>query len=252
MRRMQLRNLFLSALAIGLCIISCTKDKEDNFTVASCKDYLPMQAGTVQLYRLDSIVPVAFGVRLDTSYYLAKDSVTLQTLDAAGDTVFFVDRFVTDTLQSQLWTLATTYQIVYTKNTVDLIQADGKRFIKLTTPVRDGYSWDGNQYILAGSGSSDSNYAYYGWNYMYDSVGQPYTTQYASYSQTAIVQEINDMPAFDPTTYNSGKFAQEVYAKGTGLISQDVFFYIYQPPTSSAGNYDLRSFGIRLTRLRLQ
>jgi len=249
---MQLRNLFLSALAIGLCIVSCTKDKEDNFALTSYKDYLPMQAGDVQLYRMDSTVPTAFGAQFVVKNYLAKDSVTLQTLDATGDTVFFVDRFVTDTLQSQPWTLATTYQIVYTKNTVDLIQADGKRFIKLTTPVRDGYSWDGNQYFISAdnSGSSDPDYAYYDWNYTYDSVGQSYTTQYASYAQTAIVREINSLPAFDPNNYNSGKFAQEVYANGVGLIEQNILYYNYQPPTSVGAGYDLSSFGIKLTRLQ--
>ena len=251
---MQLRNLFLSALAIGLCIVSCTKDKEDNFALTSYKDYLPMQAGDVQLYRMDSTVPTAFGVQLVVKNYLAKDSVTLQTLDATGDTVFFVDRFVTDTLQSQPWTLATTYQIVYTKNTVDLIQADGKRFIKLTTPVRNGYAWDGNQYFVNQNGQNistdDPAYPYVLWNYVYDSVGLPYQTKYASYTDAAIVQEVNNISPFNPNAYSYARFSQEVYANGVGLIEQNILYYNYQPPTSVGAGYDLSSFGIKLTRLQ--
>ncbi|MDE1191958.1 MAG: hypothetical protein PW786_07460 [Arachidicoccus sp.] len=243
--------IFLIVIVLFACI-SCTKDKEENFSVVSCKEYMPMHLGDVQLYRLDSLVPTAFGQSMITKSYIAKDTVVAQRLDAVGDTTFDVSRFVTDTLRSGSWALTTAYQIVYTKNTCDLIQADGKRFIKLSTPVRNGYFWDGNQYFVSGANqsSSDSDWAYYGWNYSYDSVGASYNSAYNVYSNAVIVNEINDLEPFDPDAYIQTQYAQEVYAKGVGLIYRNMLFYMYQGSSNLGSGYDLSSFGIKLTRIQ--
>lgn len=241
--------LFFAIVSFAAC-----KSKDDDFAqhVITYKQYFPMQVGSLQLYRMDSTVPTAFGAQLVVHSYIAKDSISDQRLDATGDTTYNIYRFITDTLQAQPWTLSTTYQIIFTKNTVDLIQPNGLRFIKLTTPVVNGNSWDGNQYFVTGNNQSseDPYYAYEGWNYVYDSVGMTYQT----YSNTLIVQEINKaLPQagpFDPNQYQQVQYAQEIYAENTGLIYQNILFYIYQPPNALSSGFDASSFGIRLTRIQ--
>ncbi|ANI87924.1 hypothetical protein A9P82_00475 [Arachidicoccus ginsenosidimutans] len=253
------RIVYIFILSVFICGIfsACSKTQDDDFAnnVITYKQYLPMQVGAVQLYRLDSTLPTAFGASLTVHSYLAKDSIASQNLDATGDTTFNVYRFITDTLQSKAWQLSGTYQIIYTKNTADIIDANGLRFIKLTTPVTTGYSWDGNQYFITGnsSSSSDENYAYEGWSYVYDSVNAAYTTKYDTYSNSLIVNEANttlgNTGDFDPSLYQQKTYSQEVYAQNIGLIFQNTLFYIYQSGGISPG-FDQTSFGIKMTRIQ--
>jgi hypothetical protein len=253
-------SVFIFCAISGIVFWSCnTKTQYDtNFgsNYQDCKQFVPMQVGATQLYRLDSISPTAFGAALVTRSYLIEDSVGRQTLDAVGDTTFEVYRFITDTLQMQPWSFLLTYRVVYTPKTVDFIQDDNTlRFIKLTYPVENGFSWDGNRYFAPDNGTAaDTYYPYEGWNYQYDSVGMPFTTIYgATFPNTITVNEVNSKLGntgdFNSSLYQEVKYSEAVYAQNVGLVYQNTLFYIYQPSGSAQG-FDPSSFGIIITRLQ--
>jgi len=252
--------IFILCTFIGSIFWACNHSQYDSTygsNFQNGKQFYPMQVGATQLYRLDSTAPTAFGVSLAVNSYLLKDSVSRRLLNALGDTTFEVYRFITDTLQAKPWRMLTTYRVVYTSNTVDVIQDDSTlRFIKLASPVINGLNWNGNRYFVPynGNGSvNDTYYAYEDWNYIYDSVGMPFTTAYdATYPNTITVNEVNSSlytGDFDPTRLQIVKYSEEVYALNVGLVYQNMLFYIYQPSGSTKG-YDSRSFGIKITRLQ--
>jgi len=233
---------------IFACLIflaSCTKQDLEDYggTLTPFTDYLPTKAGDISYYTLDSIVAAPFGTSMDTVHYYAKDSVSLPEM-TAQDTTYRVYRYLTATSLQNPWTYQLTYRLVFTQHTAALIDEHNRRFIILTDPVRQDYSWEGNRYF-----SSDLNPGdfYYGWNYTYD----------MSNGKNLIIvhqtDQTNGNPGdFDPSLYQEKLFAEMRFTKDIGLNSQSVSHIIYQANQNNPntfGYYEQDSYGIVITRL---
>lgn len=235
----------LIAICLALLLTACSKQHLEDFgsQFDSFKTYLPTKTGDISYYQLDSILAAPFGVSMDTIHYYAKDSVGDPEI-TPKDTTYPVYRYLTSTEMNHPWAYQLTYRLVFTEHTAALIDQHNRRFIILTDPVRQDYTWEGNRYF-----SSDLNPGdfYYDWNYSYDlGQGDDLLTVYQ-------IDQTNGNPGpFDPSLYQETLFAQMAFKKNTGLFSQVVSHVTYQANQNNPnafGYYEQDSYGAILNRL---
>lgn len=237
--------LSCTVFCLILLFSSCSKQDLEDYgsTLTSFKQFLPTGSGDITYYKLDSIVAAPFGVSMDTLHYFAKDSVG-DPAATAKDTTFPVYRYLSQTGHTGSWSYQLTYRLVFTDHTAALIDEHNRRFIILTDPVRNDYSWEGNRYF-----SSDINPGdfYYGWKYTYILNDADNMLTVSQLDQT------NGNPgAFDPSLYQQRLFAQMNFLKGQGIYSQrviDITYQANQNNPNSFGYYEQDSYGTVLTRL---
>lgn len=241
---MQFRFIILISFFAVLC--SCKKQTEI-LNLTSIHSYYPVEPGKVFIYRLDSTVTPAFGTSLIVKSYLAKDSIESSFTDNQGRQSFRVYRYTTDTLQQQQWQYQSTYYITYADKSIEVVDDNNYRFIKLIEPVAEGVTWKGNSYIDTKSATSPVTYLD-NWNYTYTNVNASYSVLKGIMDSTVtVVQDDETIPEgeFDPNYYKQRNYSVEVYAKGVGLIYKDFLHWTWQttPPPAS---YEDGSYGIKL------
>lgn len=239
--------------AIFICIIifsSCTKTDVLSSSIKA-ENYYPVSVGRVWIYRLDSTNIPAFGTSLVTNSYHIKDSVGNAFIDNTGRNSWVVYRFITDTLEQAPWQSLSSYYITPTANTVEVVDDNNLRFIKLATPVREGFTWPGNSYIDTRSATTPYQYLD-GWNYMYKNVDSPYTTLAGIIDSSVTVfqhDETSPEGPFDPQFYQQRDYSIEVYANGVGLIYKNFLHWVWQP-TPEPARYADGSYGIILNLIQ--
>lgn len=250
LQRAILKIFFFVSLIYVLILSSCTKSDVLSSSIKAV-NYYPVSTGKVWIYRLDSTNIPAFGTSLITNSYHIKDSVGSSFIDNTGRQSWVVYRFITDTLEQNMWQSLSSYYVTPTANDVEVVDDNNLRFIKLTTPVRAGYVWQGNTYI--DTRSATTSYQYFdGWNYMYTSVGSPYSTLSGIIdSSVTIFQRDETSPEgpFDPEFYQQRNYSVEVYAKGVGLIYKNFLHSVWQP-TPEPARYTDDSYGIILNLIQ--
>jgi hypothetical protein len=120
------------------------------------------------------------------------------------------------------------------------------RFIKLTIPISEGYTWKAHTYIDTKSINSTVSYLDE-WAYEYRNVDQPYAVLNKTYNNTLTVfqhDETTPEGPFNPNNYQQRNYGQEVYAKDVGLIYKEFLHWTWQ--TSPKQAYEDGSYGIRL------
>jgi len=226
------------ALSI-LSIMGCKKT--DTYKTDQLTDYLQLQSGKSITYRLDSTNFVFYGTIDTVTSYIVQDVVDTLVNDNLGRPSWRVIRYITDTAQSTPWANNETYLITPTVQTIE-VNENNLRYIKLSLPLTNGFSWQGNSYIDTNTPetNNDPDFSYLAdWNYTYDNIGVPYTVIAGSIENTLTVQQQDETigDSTDRTTYSERNYSVEVYAKGIGLIYKNFLHWAYQPPngTNAAG-----------------
>ncbi len=245
-----MRKYFASSIVIILVLASCKKE-DANFTSDSINDYFPLQVGKYITYNLDSTVFINFGQTEVVNHYQAQDVVDAQITDNLGRPAFRIIRYLR-TDSTQPWTPNNVFMAVPTKNSLEYVE-NNLRYLKLMLPIQQGFSWNGNSYIV------DDPFANYqfsdvtlmdGWNYTYDSVGVPLTINSLNIDSTITVDEIDEFLGQDPsipgTQFAEKTYSIEKYGKGIGLIYRDFLHWEYQGPQASI-NPGYTGFGITLS-----
>jgi hypothetical protein len=250
-----MKKCFISVIAVGLLFIGfqlagCEKD--DGFTSDAVTDYMQLQKGKYLLYRLDSLRFTDYGQRAVTISYQAKDVVEDSVTDNLGRSGLRVVRYLRalNSTNEADWKPLMTYHVIPTDNSIELNE-NNFRYIKLTTPVRDGRSWKGNGYLPDNpyqtlfDFSNDEDIQ--DWDYTYQNVGASLTLDNKTYDNTISVLQIADSANL-PIQANipaSKSYWVEKYAKGVGLVYKEVEMWEYQPPTSQSGYR--HGYGLKLT-----
>ena len=158
-------------LSLALFLLqSCSKSNE-SFYSDTIRDYYPGVVGKYIIYNLDSTVFINFGARDTIIKYQVKDQVDAQVKDNSGRTAYRIIRSIRKN-STQPWTGNNTFLVVPTENSLEFVE-NNMRFIKLKTPVRDGYSWKGNSFIDTYSLNSDVKYLD-DWDYTYQKCMRPW------------------------------------------------------------------------------
>ncbi len=246
-----------SLLLVALLVASITScKKKSTSTPAKAADYfLSLQVGKSATYRLDSLNFYFYG-QLDTiTSYLAKDSVESSYIDASGQTNWLVTRYISDTT-GILWSPHQTYIVNADSRNLQMTE-DNLRFIKLSSPIIEGSSWNGNVYLPYNPYKdffqftfSDGNHLNMNnWVYTYQDVNKPYTAGATGYDSTITVMQENtstNVPILDPNNFASRTHWSETYAKHIGLVYRHTEIWEYQPPTPD-GLQDGYKIGFEVT-----
>jgi hypothetical protein len=235
-------------LAAG--VLSCQKQTAD-MQLPPLTDYYPLQAGNSFTYRLDSTVYLEFGSTVATVSYLAKDSIMSTFNDNTGRTTYLVYRYLTDTLKKAPFTYNSAYYVVATGKTVEVTDANNLHFINLAQPIAATTTWLGNAYIDTKSLYTELAYMD-NWNYTYQNLNAPFTVLKGGIDSTITVIAIDetrpDDSPFDPQYFMQRDYAEEVYAKGIGLIYKEFTHWIWQPSDNiNPGHYADGSYGIKMS-----
>lgn len=226
--------VFFAALLFISTLPFCKK-QIDTYSPVSSSTYYPTIVGKYIQYRLDSVVFTNFDRDREVRSYQVKDSVDAAITDNLGRPSFRIRRLIRDVDGLTPWQDNATFMVTVLPNSVEYV-ADNLRFVKLVTPVKDDYYWEGNNYIFTGtnaisSSASESPYAFYfNWNYVYQNVGQPFTVNGVPVENTATVLQQDEStgdPVVSPTLYADSTYSVEVYAKDIGLIYKNFIHWVY-------------------------
>ena len=229
-------------------LIGCKESKED-FIRESPSDYLPLQTGKYFTYRLDSLVFPQAGRGEETRYYQEKNVVDAQFTDNLGRTSFRIFRYLRDTAATLPWQPAGSYLITPLDGSVEVVE-DNMRVVKLVTPIKEGTTWNGNRflgdepYATKYSFSNDDNME--DWDFAIEEAGETVQLGTKTFNDVITVRSIDESlnaPVTDTKAFGSKSFSEEKYAKGIGLIQQELTLWEYQPNTGGTA-YKI-GFGVK-------
>ena len=225
-------------------LYSCSKTEK--YQTESLNEFYPMQTGKYIIYQLDSLVYVAFGTRDTTIRYQVKYETDSLIQDNLGRSAYRVFRFIRKN-ENENWTPDATFMSIATNNQVEFVE-NNLRFIKLKSPIVNGFSWKGNSFIDTYSANSPVRYLD-NWDYTYESVGESQLIGSNTIENCiSILQrdEVIGLPD-QPDSYSEINYSKEVYAKGIGLVYKKFNHKEYQP--NNGGYVAEGSYGITLTMI---
>jgi len=253
---------FIIAVLACLAFFGCTRTTEE-FTSSPLSDYLPLQVGKYITYRLDSTVFTKLGSTTVVNSYQEKHIVDSKFTDAAGRDSYRIFRFIRDTAGTQPWKSAGTYSITPTDKTVE-VNENNLRFLKLVLPIKQDFTWKGNNYLPDNPFSSIYNFdlvdaGMSDWDYSYTSTDGSLTLKGQTFNNVLTVDATITDPVFntnfDPNSNSASvisanspayvSYMQDNYAKGIGLIYQRFILWEYQPPNGANPSGAKVGFGIK-------
>jgi hypothetical protein len=228
---MNKRKILIGALAAVVATVtffSCKKETKVNTDGGNLyQPYVPYQIGKYVIYDVDSslwddnlCLKVSRKCQME---YLVSDtfrdgqnrlSYVVDVLSRKNDTAQFASDYV-------LYVTPGAEQYEFVEKNI--------RFMRMVNPVKNGYSWSGNSLMPA----DDQDYAYLkNWNYQYQDVLQPYSTNKLTFPNTVTVSETNQVlnnPETKPDAYAYMLISKTVYAYEVGMVYHEYTNWTYDP-----------------------
>jgi hypothetical protein len=193
--------------------IACTKSSNDGPLLLNAKDYFPLDSAKYWLYQatfihVDAAVNVfdTNRVELKMKYKYYDDSLEVHVLE----------RYLRED-SSAAWSPYDIITVTWKDGMMQWVE-DNLRYVKLTDPVLEDKSWDGNSYNILTD-----------WNYYYSDLNTSFEVDEHSFSSTIRVEKrdiknvIREQRAF------------EVYAKDLGSVYEYGADFTYQGSQISTG-----------------
>lgn len=236
-----MRKLLLPFLIASIAMVSCKKETQDLSDINKGNGFYPTQIGKYIVYNYDSIVwddllqkPLPYSGQF--RYYYAD---TFR--DAAGRLSYVVNvqRRKNDT---DPYTPSDVIYVTPTDNQLE-VEKGNLKFIKMTFPVSDGKTWNGNAMINIADDDNKKEYDNSNWKYTYANFDKEYDPGNNLFLHTVTVNEIDDAlnnPDVDPNAYAYRNYSQAVYAYGVGMIYSERIYWEFQPKVGSSGGSGYR------------
>jgi hypothetical protein len=210
-------NKFLPLLIFAgiIFLSSCKKDKEIYDPGYS---FYPLEVGNWKIYQVKKISYQPY----DTTFedFEIKEIIT-EEFTINNEARFRVERFKrADSTLAWPATPDSIWSIANSKSKIVQVE-NNTRFVKITFPVEDNKSWNGN--IENDLGADD---------YMYINVSKPYTVLSSTFPKTATVLQSNDSSLVDKD------YRWEVYADEVGMIFKLKEMYEYKQSCWKCGQID--------------
>jgi hypothetical protein len=235
--------LLLAVLALGSC-----KKQTETLSLEPVSNYTFSRPGQYIIYRVDSTVVLSFGAVLRVNSYHEKHEVDATITDNTGRPSLRVFRYQRDTTGTGAWRPSGSYLVTAADNKVE-VSENNMRFVKLAAPMREGFTWLGNRFLPTKAYSSafefsNDNYMD-AWEYTYEDVDSESVINGRTYPGSVTVMQIDESINFPVTsqTYGTRNYAVEKYAKGIGMIYQELIMLEFQPPPFDRPGY--RGFGVK-------
>jgi hypothetical protein len=235
----------LTSLFIPVIIVisfSACKKQTEQFKTDALADYVILAPGKYITYRLDSTVFTNFGRTTEIHKYQVKHVVDQLITDNSGRPAWRVFRYIRDSVNATSWTPAQgwnpfgSYLVTVLNDQLELTDDDNFRFIKLHLGIREGNNWKGNKYLPpnpygpAYTFSVDDGMEQ--WDYYYEETDGGFSFGGKNYSDVLTVEQIDEKenyPTTDPSSYASQTRSVEKYSKGIGLVYREFILWEQQP-----------------------
>ena len=233
----------LLLVAICFAAFSCKKAKHN--TDDATLNYFPIKFGHYVIYAVDSVYYYGRGSGTggsDTSLSCSRYEIKSQIKYAIDDTFRDADNrlsYIMDVYSRPydggFWQANNVILITPTQTTITNLEdpitqslfytQDRTQYVKLMFPIKEGYTWQGNQNAEVG----DATFAYLkGWNYKYQNVHKSYFNGQINFDNTVTVLEDNENVNYtnvDSAVMGYRTFAKEVYAYNVGMIYKEWTHY---------------------------
>lgn len=218
--------LILSGLFL-VSFFSCKKESDDKYANNVSAGYFPLEVGHYVTYNVDSVIWNDFDCTIDTNHYQMRFTIADTFFDNASRKSYRIETSIRsgDTVS---WNPGTVMYVTPTATGLEYVE-NNLRYIKLTYPIVEGNSWDGNSMIL----TNDQDYSFMaGWNYKYANYKQSYDQDGVSFDNTVTVNQVDETqnnPETQPNDYAYRTYSKEVYAYGIGMVYRAWTHWIYDP-----------------------
>lgn len=204
-----MKKTLLPILFAFLLFCGCKKD-----TVLPPVDmgyaYFPVNPGHWVIYKVDSTNWDDFTGIVDTFQFEIKEYIESEYLDNEGRPTARLERYKRQN-DTSAWYLKDVWVMNRTSATAEKVE-ENIRFLKLIFPAKSGQTWNGNIYNTLGKQE-----------YEFNDVNEPYTAGNMQFDSTVTVLQANEI------TLISEDIANEVYAKGVGLVYKKYRSIIKKP-----------------------
>jgi hypothetical protein len=215
-----MRNSILLILFIGICLLSCKKDREDVAPVDIGHDYAALTLGKYVVYDVDSFYYDDFTATIDTFNFQIREEVAESYTDLEGDEAFKIERYRKDH-DTLSWVLADVWNAKLTQTNYQKVE-ENVRYVKLIFPVRENSSWNGN--IMNNMGSQ---------TYDYDEVDVAETIGTKSFNKVLTVDQLEELNLIEQ------KLSKEKFAKGVGMVYRKNMDLVRNNLTAPWRGYDV-------------
>lgn len=242
MSKKSLSGLLLVAICC-ITVFSCKKAPKS--TADGTLNYFPLTFGKHIVYDVDSIYYFSANCSQYEIKSQQKYSVTDTFTDADGKLNYIIDVF-SRPYDGAYWTpirVITVRKAVIPPTSLPsptitglLYSQDNSQYIKMIFPIKDGDTWQGNQYVDV----ANPNFAYLkDWTYTYKNFHKSYNNGVVNFDNTVTVLENDEYvnyPNVDSNVAAHRLYAKEVYAYNVGMIYKEWTYTTYQPSTPKCLN----------------
>ena len=244
-----MRATIFAVLLAVTAITGCKKETED-FKTEPLTDYLPTQPGKYITYRTDSTLFTNFGTTTTVRSYQEKHQVESVITDNEGRPTYRVFRTIRNVDGTGAWKPSGTYAITPGTSSVEVVE-NNLRFLKLAGTVKQDNTWKGNRHLPADpygaayAFSNDDNMA--DWDYTYTNTNETLSLGGKTFNNVITVEQVNESanaPVTQPAAYGYINYSVNKFAKGVGLVYEELTMWEYQPNPGGSGGYRT-GFGVK-------
>lgn len=225
-----------------LLISSCKKETTTLSELEQGQNFYPLQIGKYVVYDVDSLVYNDLLRATIPSECQLRYNVVDTFRNNAGELSYVINVLYRKEASDEY----VPHDVIYATMSDNklVVTEQNLNFIKLTFPVENGNSWNGNAMIPLGD-QDNAQYDDNNWNYVYNNFDQSYNTGVELFQHTVTVNEIDDQlnnPDVDSTVYAFRNYSQEIYAYNVGMIYRERIYWTFQPkaPNGQGGGSGYR------------
>ena len=223
----------LLSIAIVVLFLGACSKKDEELNLTTIEDYAPLKIGKYITYSLDSLVFINVNTTEAHRFYEVKYLVADTFRDNAGRKNFKIIRYIRSNSTAS-FASEYTFSAINTGNGFEFIE-NNLRFIKLTLPLKNAYTWKGNAYLNVTAtvpGYGNLNFLD-DWDYTYENVdgSTPILLSGFNLPNTVTVNQKDvsiNLPVTATTNIATKDFSREVYAKGIGMVYRQFIHWEYQ------------------------
>jgi hypothetical protein len=229
--------LLLLTGMIFTAFISCKDKKDAPYQIdTSSSKYYPLAVNKYVVYDVDSLIWVDSTCDTIQTRYQIRYEIVDSFRDEQNRRSYRIE--TATRTDSAGWVPGAVYYVTPAANGVEYAEK-GLQFIKLSYPIEEGRTWEGNALIPA---HVDADLTYLaGWKYRYERVAAPYRSEIRGYDTTVTVIQV-DQKEGDPKNteeYSSRMYGKEIYAYDVGLVFREFIRWSYDPATGCRKGYHM-------------
>ena len=230
-------------LVISLFIVSCGDETKRLDRSAFGFEFFPLEESQYWVYKVDETLIKSEGTQNTTSTYYLREDVTERFINTVGDTIFKIQRSISDTqdgayVATDLWTAEVTENAVYRVE-------ENLEFVKMIFPFSVGTTWDGNLFdnqtdvIIA----ENEVKVYKDWGqYEVAAKGIPFSVEGENYTDVTRIDQADFESAIER------RYAVEYYAADVGLIQKELEIFDTQCVCDGQTWLEKAEAGFKLTQ----